>query len=183
MAPRVIKLREQGEPRQETEAELPPQRKRPEVGRYLLQVDRQTKGSYGTAQAAEAAGILIKKNYPKVQVSVYDSVDTANKLIDLPANSELLTLLAARARQRPKFLLHIRSQARRKQLMRTTLGMVGVATALLLAASFANVSAQTKQTTPQLACTEIKDEAACNHCRWVGASGKKKAGCAKAAKK
>jgi hypothetical protein len=47
-------------------------------------VDRQTKGSYGTAQDAEAAGILIKKNYPKVQVSVYDSVDTANKLIDLP---------------------------------------------------------------------------------------------------
>jgi hypothetical protein len=51
MAPRVIKLRDQGEPRQETEAELPPQRKPPAVGRYLLQVDRQTKGSYGTAQA------------------------------------------------------------------------------------------------------------------------------------
>ena len=66
MAPRVIKLREQGEPRQETEAELPPHRKLPAVGRYLLQVDRQTKGSYATAQAAEAAGILIKKNYPKV---------------------------------------------------------------------------------------------------------------------
>jgi hypothetical protein len=64
--------------------------------------------------------------------------------------------------------------------------MVSVATALLLAASFANVSAQTKQTTPQLACTEIKDEAACkgwSDCRWVGASGKKKAGGAKAAKK
>ena len=63
--------------------------------------------------------------------------------------------------------------------MRTTLGMVGVATALLLAASFANVSAQPKQTTPQLACTEIKDEAGCkgwSDCRWVGASGKKKAG-------
>ena len=57
MATRVVKLREQGEPRQETETDLPPQRKRPEVGRYLLQVDRQTKGSYGTAQAAEAAGI------------------------------------------------------------------------------------------------------------------------------
>ena len=70
--------------------------------------------------------------------------------------------------------------------MRTTLGMVGVATALLLAASFANVSAQPKQTTPQLACTEIKDEAGCkgwSDCRWMGASGKKKAGCAKAAKK
>ena len=86
MAPRVIKLREQGEPRQE--AELSAQGKRPEVGRYLLQVDCQTKGSYGTAQAAEAAGLLIKKSYPKVQVSVYDSVDTANKLIDLPAGSD-----------------------------------------------------------------------------------------------
>ena len=88
MAPRVIKLLEQGEPRQESEAELSPQRKRPEVGRYLLQVDRQTKGSYGTAQAAKAAGILIKKNYPKVQVSVYDSVETSNKLINLPAGSD-----------------------------------------------------------------------------------------------
>jgi hypothetical protein len=86
MAPRVIKLREQGEPQQETdEAELPSQRRRPEVGRYLLRVDRQTKGSYGTAQAAEAAGILIKKNHPIVQVSVYDSVDSVNRLIDLPA--------------------------------------------------------------------------------------------------
>jgi len=87
MAPRVMKLREQAEPRQEAEAEPSPQRKRPEVGRYLLQVDRQTKSSYGTAQAAEAAGILIKKNHPIVQVSVYDSVDAVNKLIDLPAGS------------------------------------------------------------------------------------------------
>jgi hypothetical protein len=49
MARRVIKLREQGQPRQATEAELLPERKRAEVGRYLLQVDRQTKGSYDTA--------------------------------------------------------------------------------------------------------------------------------------
>ena len=65
---------------EEAGAELSPQDKRPEVGRYLLQVDRQTKGSYGTAKAAEAAG--------QVQVSVYDSVDTANKLIDLPVGSD-----------------------------------------------------------------------------------------------
>jgi hypothetical protein len=69
MARRVIKLRQQERPRQETKAEQSPQSKRPEVGRYLLQVDRQTKGSYDTAQAAEAAGLLIKNNYPKVQVS------------------------------------------------------------------------------------------------------------------
>jgi uncharacterized protein YodC (DUF2158 family) len=48
------------------------------------------------------------------------------------------------------------------------------------------VSAQPKQTGPQLACTEIKDASACkgwSDCRWVEASGKKKAGCVKAAKK
>jgi hypothetical protein len=71
-------------------------------------------------------------------------------------------------------------------MIRTILGMISVATALLLAASFANVFAQPKQTGPQLACTEIKDASACkgwSDCRWVEASGTKKAGCVKAAKK
>jgi hypothetical protein len=45
MARRVIKLRQQERPRQETKAEQSPQSKRPEVGRYLLQVDRQTRGA------------------------------------------------------------------------------------------------------------------------------------------
>ena len=63
------------------------QSKRPEVGRFLLQVDRQTKRSYATAEAAEAAGMVIKKNHPLVRVSVYDSVETANKIIELPAGS------------------------------------------------------------------------------------------------
>ena len=86
MATRQIKMpRKDGSENENHEA--PSQRQRPESGRYLLQVDRQTKGSYGTAQAAEAAGILIKKNHPIVQVSVYDSVDAVNKLIDLPAGS------------------------------------------------------------------------------------------------
>jgi hypothetical protein len=71
-------------------------------------------------------------------------------------------------------------------MIRTILGMVVVAAAVLLAASFGNVSAQPKKTDKQLACTEIKDEFSCkgwSDCRWVGASGKKKAGCAKAGKK
>lgn len=71
-------------------------------------------------------------------------------------------------------------------MIRTTLGMISVGTALLLAASSTNVSAQLQKTGPQLACTEIKEEASCkgwSDCRWVGASGKKKAGCVKAAKK
>jgi hypothetical protein len=70
-------------------------------------------------------------------------------------------------------------------MVKTTLGII-VASAVLLAASFANVSAQHKKTDQQLKCTEIKDESACKgwtDCRWVAASGNKKAGCAKAAKK
>jgi hypothetical protein len=45
-------------------------------------VDRQTKGSYQTAEAAEQAGLVIKKGYPIVQVGVYDSVECVNKIIE-----------------------------------------------------------------------------------------------------
>jgi chromatin segregation and condensation protein Rec8/ScpA/Scc1 (kleisin family) len=87
MATRVIKLREAEEPAPEMVQEVLSQSKRPEVGRFLLQVDRQTKRSYATAEAAETAGMVIKKDHPIVQVSVYDSVETANKIIELPAGS------------------------------------------------------------------------------------------------
>jgi formylglycine-generating enzyme required for sulfatase activity len=57
------------------------QRKKPEVGRFLLQVDRQTKGAYQTAEAAESAGLAIKKDYPVVHVTVYDTVEYATSII------------------------------------------------------------------------------------------------------
>jgi hypothetical protein len=87
MAPRVIKLREPGEPTQEIEQDGFSQRKRPEIGRFLLQVDGQTKGSYVTAEAAEAAGQVIKEGHPIVRVSVWDTVDGVNTLIDLRVGS------------------------------------------------------------------------------------------------
>jgi hypothetical protein len=71
-------------------------------------------------------------------------------------------------------------------MIRTTLGMIGLATALLMAAFVANASAQPKQTGQQLACTEIKDAVSCrgwSNCRWMEVSGKAKAGCVKAGKK
>ena len=37
-----------------------------EVGRFRLQVDRQTKSSYTTYGDAEVAGLAIKKGYPAV---------------------------------------------------------------------------------------------------------------------
>jgi hypothetical protein len=87
MAPRTINLREPEEPAQPVEQEVFSQRKRPEIGRFLLQVDRQTKSSYASAEAADTAGMVIKKGHPIVQVSVYDSVESVNTLINLPAAS------------------------------------------------------------------------------------------------
>jgi hypothetical protein len=59
-------------------------RKPADSGRFRLQVDRQTKASYATYEAAETAGRRIKKHYPILQVAVYDGVDSVNKIIELP---------------------------------------------------------------------------------------------------
>lgn len=55
---------------------------RPKDERYLLQVDRLTKFSYGTLEAAEKAGREIKKNHPIVKVSIYDSAESTNIAVD-----------------------------------------------------------------------------------------------------
>ena len=52
--------------------------------RYRLQVDRQTKKSFPTMEAAETAGLAIKKSHPLLQVAIYDGVASVNKLIELP---------------------------------------------------------------------------------------------------
>jgi hypothetical protein len=75
----------QEEPGPGPEPEQLGRRKRPESGRFRLQVDRQTKASYATYDDAETAGLAIKKGYPVVQVTVYDAVDAVNKIIESPA--------------------------------------------------------------------------------------------------
>ena len=64
--------------------DLVTQRKRPGSGRFCLQVDRQTKQSFTTYEAAESAGLAIRKAYPILQVAVYDGVDGVNNIIELP---------------------------------------------------------------------------------------------------
>ena len=76
-----IKVTKKSEPEETQEA--PSQKVKKETGNYRLQVDRQTKAFYETAQAAEAAGLLIKKGHPVVQVSIYNSADGTNKIIEL----------------------------------------------------------------------------------------------------
>jgi hypothetical protein len=86
MATRQIKMPVKDGSEKEAD-EAPSQRKRPESGRYWLQVDRQTKGSYQTSEAAQSAALVIKKGHPIVQVSVYDSVEYTHTLIEAPSAS------------------------------------------------------------------------------------------------
>jgi len=62
----------------------PGQGKQPDKGQFHLQVDRQTKTSYATFEAAEEAALAIKKAHPMLHVAVYDAVEGVNKLIELP---------------------------------------------------------------------------------------------------
>jgi hypothetical protein len=68
---------------EEPAQELLGQRKRPEKGQFLLQVDRQIKTSYASYKAAEEAGLVIKRGHPIVQVAVYDTVAGVNKVIEV----------------------------------------------------------------------------------------------------
>ncbi len=68
--------------------DLPTQRVVADTGTFRLQVDRQTKASYATFEAARAAGLLIKQAHPIVQVAVYDATEGSNKIIELPATGE-----------------------------------------------------------------------------------------------
>jgi hypothetical protein len=82
MAPRVIKRREQDPTAGDVEMEPVSQKRRPELGRFKLQVDRQTKASYETTEAAEEIGMAIKKNHPIVQVAIYDTVESVSKILE-----------------------------------------------------------------------------------------------------
>ena len=84
MTSRQIKMLVKKDAGKEAE-DVSSQRKGPEIGRYLLQVDRQTKGSYKTSEAAQSAALAIKTSYPIVKVSIYDSVNNSHTLVELPA--------------------------------------------------------------------------------------------------
>ena len=85
MAPRqktITMVPDASEPAQEVLG----QGKRPDKGQFRLEVDRQTKATYGTYEAAEKAGLAIKRGRPILQVAVYDTVGGVNKIIELPKN-------------------------------------------------------------------------------------------------
>ena len=78
----AARLTKKNEP-EDTAPQSPSQGKQPE-GRFRLQVDRQTKATYATLEAAEAAALAIKKSHPIVYVGVYDHSEGINKIIEIP---------------------------------------------------------------------------------------------------
>jgi hypothetical protein len=54
---------------------------RPSEERFLLKVDGQIKRSFSSKEAATTAGIAIKKAYPVVVVTVFDSQEHTTDLI------------------------------------------------------------------------------------------------------
>ena len=60
------------------------QRRRPDLMQFRLQIDRQTKASFDSFEAAEQAGIAIKTDHPVVQVAIYDAVAGINRIIEVP---------------------------------------------------------------------------------------------------
>jgi hypothetical protein len=83
VAPRQIKKLVKHRSDEATD-EIVSQHKQGESGRYLIQVDKQTKASYDTAEAAQSAALEIKKGYPIVKVSISDSIESTSQLIELP---------------------------------------------------------------------------------------------------
>ena len=84
MAPRQASRTITKVPELEEPPVRPGQGKRPDIGQFRLQVDRQTKASFKTYEEAELAGLAIKRGHPIVRVAVYDVDASINKIIELP---------------------------------------------------------------------------------------------------
>lgn len=71
-------------PKKETGDDEPPRtgQGRAPMQRYRLQVDRQIKATFASLEEAEKAGKAIKKAHPIVQVSVYDSQESQQTVLE-----------------------------------------------------------------------------------------------------
>jgi hypothetical protein len=67
--------------REKAEDEQPSQ-SQPEPERYLLQIDRQSKRSFKTPEAAQTAALEIKSRFPGLQVTIYDTVLGSRTVVD-----------------------------------------------------------------------------------------------------
>jgi hypothetical protein len=69
-------------PKSEDAEDERPKQGQPKTERYLLQIDRQSKRSFATKEAAESAAKEVKSRFPALQVSVYDTESGSRKAAD-----------------------------------------------------------------------------------------------------
>ena len=67
--------------RDESAEEKPLGQSRPKEERYMLRVDNQAKRSFDSKESAMTAGDVIKKAFPIVMVSVFDSKDGSVEIV------------------------------------------------------------------------------------------------------
>jgi hypothetical protein len=77
--------------KREPEEQERPKQNQQEPERYLLQIDRQTKRSFKTPEAARSAALEIKARFPALQVSIYDSVSSSRTMVDVSQSSSRTT--------------------------------------------------------------------------------------------
>jgi len=58
-----------------------PQQEQPGMERYVLQIDRQTKYSFKTPEAARSAALEIKARFLHLQVFIYDNVSKSRDVV------------------------------------------------------------------------------------------------------
>ena len=54
---------------------------------YVLEIDGKFKAEFETSEAAMKAALELKKNYPQIQVNVYDAKEHARTLVELTEKS------------------------------------------------------------------------------------------------
>ena len=87
MRERELKMPARNAASRENAEEGSPKQAQPETGRYLLQIDRQSKRSFKTPEAAQTAAREIKSRFPALQVSIYDTVTGSRTVMDLPVSA------------------------------------------------------------------------------------------------
>jgi hypothetical protein len=71
---------------EQTEEERP-RHPQPDTERYQLQIDRQTKRSFKSPEAARSAALEIKSRFPALQVSIYDGATKSRTMVDVPKSN------------------------------------------------------------------------------------------------
>ena len=87
MPPRRFRMPGKKVVRAEQTDEARPKQEQPTMDRYLLQIDRKTKCSFKTAEAARSAALEIKTRFPTLQVSIYDGSSKSRTVVGLPGSA------------------------------------------------------------------------------------------------